>query len=69
MASSLNYHHTHMRIGIQMSGAPGGGVTSVTRAGQRDDRITKSVSIVILVDLFWLITFISTGIFHIFVLF
>jgi hypothetical protein len=52
-----------------MSGAPGGGVTSVTRAGQCDDRITKSVSIVILVDLFWLITFISTGIFHIFVLF
>ncbi len=29
MASSLNYYHTHMRIGVQMSSVPGDGVRDV----------------------------------------
>jgi hypothetical protein len=37
MASSLNYYHTHMRIGMQTSSAPGGGMTLEMRAGRGDD--------------------------------
>jgi hypothetical protein len=79
-----------MRISVQMSMAPGGGVTLETRTGWGDDswessrstflayphhqywyflHLCKSVSIVVLVDLFWLNAVISTGIFHVCVLF